>query len=129
MKKLNLRPHHGLCVLLFSEEEHSEPYIAAMNKIITELDENPQTEIVLQPSLDIICGSCRHNLNSWCEKSDEVNISDDKILECCGLEYQTVLPWSEFRQKLIENIISKDLLRNVCAGCMYVDYCEVCQKC
>ena len=126
MQKLSLRPHHGLCILLFSEDEHSEPYIKMMNKIIDELGKNPQTEIILKSELDMICGSCSFSNNS-CEKSDEVIISDDKILAYCGLEYENVLPWSEFRQALVDNIINKGLLRAACEGCIYIEYCENCQ--
>jgi len=124
MEKLNLRPHHGLCILLFSEDEHSLPYITMMNKIINELSENPKIEIVLSSELDMICSACLHNQNFTCEKSDEVDISDEKILTYCGLEYQTILTWSEFREILIEKIICKGLLREACDGCMYIKYCE-----
>jgi len=128
MEKLNLRPHHGLCILLFTEDEHSQPYITIMQKLISELDENPQTEIILKTELDMICGSCSHNQNGGCEKSDEVDISDDKILEYCDLSYDISLTWAEFRHKLIESIVDKDLLRTACYGCMYIKYCEE-QKC
>jgi len=124
MEKLKLRPHHGLCIILFDEEGHSAPYISIMRKIIENLRDNPKTKVALCRELDVVCGNCSHNANSNCGKSDEVVVSDDRILSYCGLGFGDTLSWKDFRQTLIDEIISKDLLSAACEGCDYLDRCR-----
>ncbi|MCL2838620.1 MAG: DUF1284 domain-containing protein [Oscillospiraceae bacterium] len=124
MEKLLLRPHHGLCVILFDEEGHSAPYISIMRKIIENLRDNPKTKVILCRELDVICGSCSHNAGSNCGKADEVILSDDKTLSYCELEFGSRLNWEDFRQTLIDEIISKDLLLDACEGCDYLNRCR-----
>ena len=119
-----LRPHHGLCMILFSEEGHSAAYASAIREHMEELNENPQTEVVLGLALDDMCGVCPHNSNSICGKSKEVDISDGAILSYCGLTLGDKLSWEDFRQRLIDNIISKGLLKNTCETCKYLRRCS-----
>jgi len=129
MEKLHLRPHHGLCVILFDESGHSAPYISIMRKIIEILRRNPKTEVVLRRELDVICGNCSHNTDSVCGKADEVVLSDDRILSYCGLEFGNEICWDDFRQTLIDKIISKDSLPAACEGCDYLNRCIKKQPC
>ena len=122
--KIYLRPHHGLCILLFSEEGHSAGYAAIMRKYISKLSENLQTEVILCAELDGICGICRHNNNSACEMAPGTEVSDERILEYCGLKFGGSLTWEELRKKLVDDIVAKGRLHNACEGCSYLSRCE-----
>jgi len=121
---ISSKPHHALCIILFSEEGHSSPYISIMREHIEQLRNDPETEVILCSDLDAICGFCPHNDNSICEKANEVDVSDSTILSYCGLTFGSRLSWDDLRRKLIDNIVSKDLLKDACKGCVYLPRCE-----
>ena len=122
--KIYLRPHHGLCIILFSKIGHSETYAEIMSEHVELLNNNPQTEVVLGLTLDEMCGVCPHNNDSVCKKAVEVELSDSEILSYCGLEFGNVVKWEDLRKKLIDNIISKGLLHKTCPTCKYLPRCE-----
>ncbi|MCL2213529.1 MAG: DUF1284 domain-containing protein [Oscillospiraceae bacterium] len=121
---MKLKPHHALCILLFSPEGHSEAYADAMRRKIQVLDENPQTAITLTAQLDEICGFCLYNNGGECEKAEETEPSDDRVLAWCGLEYGMTTPWSDLRERLDREILAKNRLHTACEGCMYVARCD-----
>lgn len=121
---LSLRPHHGLCVILFSEIGHSSPYASVMHKIITILATRPKTKVVLCAELDETCGFCPYNNKCICEKSEEVDVSGNQILSYCGLKLGCQLAWEDLRKKLIDNILNKGLLGDACKGYTYLPQCE-----
>jgi len=123
MKPLAMRPHHGLCLILFSPEGHSAAYASGMLKIIKMLGQSPQTEIALSLGLDAICACCPHNHAGICAKAYEVDPSDEMILNLCALKAGQNLMWEDFRRRLIENVLSAGELSRVCKGCMFLPRC------
>ena len=121
---MKLKPHHALCIILFSSKGHSQGYADAMRGKIAHLQANSHTEITLSTQLDDICGYCLHNNKGMCEKAEETDPSDDKILAWCGLEYGSKVQWSDLRERIVSEIIAKGRLRIACEGCMFVDRCE-----
>jgi len=121
---LSIRPHHAMCIILFSEIGHSAPYISIMREHIATLSSNPQTIVTLCSELDTICRFCPHNNNHICGKSDEVDISDRKILSYCGLEFGHQSTWENLQQNFVENILNMGLLCDACKGCMYLPRCK-----
>lgn len=119
-----LKPHHALCIILFSESGHSTPYVSIMREHIGTLSEYPKTEVVLTSDFDAICGHCPHKNNLVCDKSDEVDLSDEKILSYCGIKFGRRYAWDDLRRKMMENILCKSLLGDVCKGCMYLPRCR-----
>lgn len=126
--QIHLKPHHAICIILFSESGHSAPYASIMREHISMLSSHPKAEVVLSSVFDAICDYCPHNNNLVCEKSDEVEISDGKILSYCGLKFGDRLSWENFHQIIIDNILDKDLLRDSCKGCTYLSRCEQINK-
>ena len=123
-----LKPHHALCIILFKKTGHSAPYASIMQEHIKLLKECPESEIVLSSDFDTICGYCPYNNDLICMKADEVEPSDKKILTYCGLDLEGQVKWDYLRQSLIDNILDKNLLRDVCKGCTYLDRCDQTNK-
>jgi len=109
-------------MILFAEDGHSAPYIAAVHDCMLQLNTNPT--VTLSLAQDEICSACPHHQNALCEKAHEVDESDRKILTYCGLDLGIQLPWADYRQKLIHHILHKDLLAEACEGCRYLPRCE-----
>lgn len=127
-KTVYLRPHHGLCILLFTRRGHSTPYSSVMIELTTLFRNEPKQRILLQTELDSVCEYCPHNEKGFCHKSDEVNESDRKILSYCGLESGHLLLWEEFEQRMFGNILKGDKLMEACAGCDYLSRCETIRR-
>jgi len=122
-KVLSLRPHHALCLLLFCAVGHSERYASKMRQLIGAMEQGKIQTIRMIEELDEICGYCPHNQGGFCEKADEVSVSDAKILALCGMTVGESLSWIELRQRLISHIVSQSVLADVCAGCVYLKRC------
>ena len=123
MKPPVMRPHHGLCLILFSPEGHSAAYTSIMLEAIKMLEHSPQTEVILSLELDEICACCQYNHAGVCAKSHEVDPSDKMILNFCALKAGQKLSWEDFRRKLTANVLSADELARVCKGCMFLPRC------
>lgn len=121
---LALRPHHGLCLLLFCADGHSVRYANKMRQLIGRIERGEVTHIRLISTLDEICGHCPHNQNGVCQKEEEVFPSDVGILEHCGLQFGDVVAWTELRRKLRACVVEAGVLGQVCRGCMYLVRCE-----
>jgi hypothetical protein len=122
--ELFIRPHHALCILLFTPGGHSTPYTEAMYQIIDHLKSNPGQTIHLSSNLDSICGHCPYNQSGSCRKSDEVTISDQRILALCGLNTEKPVRWDSLQEKLTDTIFAKGKIKQVCKGCTYLSACD-----
>ena len=57
--------------------------------------------------LDIFCEGCSSRLQDGsCSVADKVREYDQKILELCGWKEGMLLPYSEFKQAIHDNILS-----------------------
>ena len=100
-----LRPHHGLCISFFSVKKYNEKYKEYIKKIIAELENASIVCVTLQ--LDIFCEGCSSRLQDGsCSVADKVREYDQKILELCGWKEGMLLPYSEFKQAIHDNILS-----------------------
>ena len=121
---LGLRPHHALCLLLFSPLGHSKPYAGIMYELIEKIKGDMQQEIILHTNPDVICGYCPHNANSVCAKAREVDKSDSSILAYCSVNVGERISWEILRQKLIDTIIGAGNLQKACEGCQFLSRCH-----
>ena len=119
-----MRPHHALCIILFLEEGHSVAYAAVMQEYIAFLNDNPETQLELTTELDGICLFCPFSHDEECEKADEVDVSDRKILRHVSMEFGETVGWVTLRERLIDEIIQKERLSEVCAGCKFLPRCD-----
>ena len=123
MRELSLRPHHALCLLLFSPEGHSERYANKMQQLLAAIAQGEIKCIRMIEELDEICGYCPHNQNGRCEKADEVEDSDAKILRILGMEVNESISWIELTRRLRDDIVAENALPCVCKGCVYLSRC------
>ena len=111
-----LRPHHGLCISFFSVKKYNEKYKEYIKKIIAELENASIVCVTLQ--LDIFCEGCSSRLQDGsCSVADKVREYDQKILELCGWKEGMLLPYSEFKQAIHDNILSCKKCEIICGDC------------
>lgn len=119
-----LRPHHGLCISFFSAKRYSEKYKEHIKKIIAELENTSIVCITLQA--DIFCEGCPSSLQDGsCSVADRVREYDQKILEECGWKEEMLLPYSEFKQTIHDNILLCRKREIICGDCEWSEICYI----
>ncbi len=119
-----LRPHHGLCISFFSVKKYSEKYKEHIKKIIAELENASIVCVTLQS--DIFCEGCPSRLQDGsCSVADKVREYDQKILELCGWKEGMLLPYSEFKQDIHDNILSCRKCETICGDCEWSEICYI----
>ena len=119
-----LRPHHRLCISFFSMKKYSEKYKEHIKKIIAELENASIVCVTLQS--DIFCGGCSSRLQDGsCSVADKVREYDQKILELCGWKEGMLLPYSEFKQTIQDNIMSCRKCETICGDCEWSEICHI----
>ncbi|SHK22723.1 hypothetical protein SAMN02745136_01996 [Anaerocolumna jejuensis DSM 15929] len=124
---IHLRPHHGICIGQFKGFGYSEEFVKNMTEIVAELEKFPDTEIKLVAGGDSICTSCPHFQEEGCTSGQKVVEYDRKALMLCGLKENEVLSWREFRNLVMQNILSANKLSEVCCNCSWLSLCLECQ--
>ena len=128
---MNLRPHHLLCIQKFTGHGYDAAFTAHMKRIVSELRENPETQITLAQGCDDLCGMCPNNQGGACSSLEKVAFMDSAVLRVCGLSYGENIPWAEAAGKAWERIFQTDEFYNICAGCQWFELCgstEVCHE-
>ena len=117
-----LRPHHGLCISFFSVKKYNEKYKEYIKKIIAELENASIVCVTLQS--DIFCEGCSSRLQDGsCSVADKVREYDQKILELCGWKEGMLLPYSEFKQAIHDNILSCKKCEIICGDSKLSEIC------
>lgn len=121
---IKIRAHHGLCLLHFKGKGYSPEFVENMIVVCNQLKQNPNREIVLVSETDLICSACPHNAGGDCKTSEKVAGYDKKCMELCELKKGQILLWREFRQILIEKVLQKKRLQEICSDCCWNKLCE-----
>lgn len=124
-KLLKMRPHHGLCLQFFIGKGYGGGFEKNMVGVSLTLKNNPETQIMLVGKPDAICGCCPHNLCGTCESAEKVARYDKECLAFCGLDFEQILTWNNFRHLIMSDIISvPERRRKVCADCEWDPICQ-----
>jgi len=119
---IELRPHHGMCIGQFIGNGYSKDFVDNMKNIIIQLEtDNPYIKLVCHT--DAICDRCPHNVNGTCYSGQKVLYFDEACLRLCGLYENQVIRWVDFKNKVKEMILGKDMLKNVCINCSWIELC------
>lgn len=119
---MKIRPHHGLCIAHFKGLGYSQEFVENMQKVTAAL-RSEDNQVTLVCHTDDICCCCPHNSNGECESGQKVLSYDIACLEYCGLKDNQTIRWSEFSDKVMQNIILPGRLREVCRECQWLDIC------
>lgn len=118
-----LRPHHGLCMAFFQGNGYSQGFTAALADRLRELEGSGEM-VRLTVGADMVCAPCPHNRNGVCDTAEKVAAYDRAVLALCGLEEETVLPFSDFARLVQRRIIASGQRRAVCGGCQWEALCD-----
>ena len=116
-----IRAHHGMCLCFFEGKGYSSEFTAHMANIIHKLNEDPL--VCISDQVDIICKKCPNNKQGICETADKVAEYDKQVLLRCGLPTGTVIPFSEFKEKVYDNIIYAGKREEICGNCQWSSIC------
>lgn len=128
--KIELRPHHLMCVHGFRGKGYSPEYVANFWKIFDRLksDDSEFVEVIQGP--DDICRPCPNNFEGKCTPSgiiDEPRIRslDDAFQKSLSVQIGEKISWNEVKTRIVENI-SDEVFEKNCAPCAWkkLGYCK-----
>lgn len=121
---MRLRPHHLLCIQKFTGHGYDEDFTRHMKKIVSELKNNPETQITLSQGCDDLCKVCPNNIGGACTSLEKVACMDSAVLDICGLEYGESTSWSDAAGKARKLIFETKKFNRICASCQWFELCK-----
>ena len=128
---MNLRPHHLLCIQKFTGHGYHAGFTAHMQSIVSELAENPKTQVTVVQGCDDLCKMCPNNRNGVCTSLEKVAFLDSAVLSVCNLTYGENILWTTAANKAREQILDTEEFNHICACCQWFELCrrtEVCNE-
>ena len=119
-----LRPHHLLCIQKFTGHGYDADFTAHMKSIVSELTENPKTQITVVQGCDALCKMCPNNRNGVCTSLEKVAFMDSAVLGICSLTYGEKILWENAAGKAREQIFKTEEFHNTCACCQWFALCR-----
>ena len=121
---MNLRPHHLLCIQKFTGHGYDSDFTAHMQSVVSELSENPQTQITVARGCDELCKVCPNNISGVCASLEKVSLMDSAVLGICDLAYGENVPWAKTAGKARERILETEEFNSICACCQWFELCR-----
>lgn len=118
-----IRAHHGMCISFFEGKGYSNEFTKHMAEIIHKLSKN--AIVCISDETDIICEKCPNNKEGVCETADKVAEYDRQVLLRCGLNVGDVISFSDFQDKVFENIIYTGKREEICGNCQWSSICHI----
>ena len=128
---MNLRPHHLLCIQKFTGHGYDADFTAHMKSIVSELTENPETQITMAQGCDDLCEMCPNQIGGVCSCLEKVAFMDSAVLRICSLSYGENALWAKAADKARKQIFETEEFHNICACCQWFELCrntEVCYE-
>ncbi len=117
---MELRPHHGLCLLFFQGKGYSPEFVKNMTQLKQALAENRLVQLTGQP--DNICSACPHFVDGDC--GAKAPRYDQAILDLCRLHLGQTLSLGQLQEAIRANILTPGLREQVCGDCQWSDLCQ-----
>ena len=121
-ERIELRAHHGMCLLFFEGKGYSEGFTAHMQTVLEHLMEDTPLRIVVKS--DIVCSRCPNLKESVCTTADKVSAYDIQVLKECGLEENAESSWGEFRRRVEDKILRAGKRESICGNCQWAPICR-----
>lgn len=119
---VKLRGHHLLCRLGFRGHGYDERFIENMTLVVSELKRNPEAEISISDSPDILCENCPNHIDERCQSSGDTQAErriremDQKLVKTLGIEFNRVYSIEELDYRLAK-FCPKDIFEDICKSC------------
>ena len=119
---MKLRGHHLICRLGFQGLGYDDKFTQTMKEVLTILDLNPNLNIKVTTSIDILCAACPHREDNICSQEEkEIPARDQFILDNLGLTEDRVYTLQEINQK-IRNQFTESKRQQLCRNCEWNQY-------
>ncbi len=117
-----IRAHHGMCLAFFQGKGYSDAFTQSMARTKQALMQNPLVCVVDQ--LDAICAACPNHDHGVCTDQEKVDEYDRQVLQRCGLEAGTTMPYFQFQSLVYEKILIPGKREEICGNCEWNGLCH-----
>lgn len=118
---IRLRPHHLLCIRKYTGHGYDARFTQHMDELVSNLGQNPQTEIRLVRGCDDLCAVCPNNHGDSCETLQKVASMDKAALEAIGSPESGI--WKELTKRA-EAVLSSETFDTICGNCSWYTLCK-----
>jgi hypothetical protein len=119
---LRLRPHHFLCIQLFTGHGYDDVFTAHMYGTIKLLSDEAQ--VLVQEGCDDICEKCPNRNKSLCKSFDKVRGLDKAVRAVLGVSYGDLLAWKDITTKVQKEIFGGASFDGICRDCEWYGLCR-----
>jgi hypothetical protein len=115
-----------MCSLAFQGYGYSSGFVENYKEIVSQISNDPNTQIKVVSSLDDICSACPNQTKQGkCNKQAKVLLLDNRHMEILEIKVGEVLTWNEATKKIREKM-SVEKFEYACHGCSWKSYgiCE-----
>jgi uncharacterized protein len=128
-KGIPLRAHHLLCLLGFQGIGYTAGFIKNFHKVKRMVEQNPDLEIEVVDSCDVVCIQCPNAQGSHCYKGGLRENRSVRSMDRRVMEKLEIRPGDRFKARdlyaLVKEKIKPADLKDICRGCewMSLDFC------
>ncbi len=119
---VRLRPHHLLCIQLFTGRGYDERFTAHMKNVIRELEAD--TGVLVTEGCDEICSQCPNRTGDGCDSGDRVLQLDRRVLESLGTDCGRELRWKDAAASVHDRILKTNVFDAICSECEWYALCR-----
>ena len=126
MNKLEIRPHHLLCIKFFEGKGYSDEFVSSMNSLIDKIEEEPHTRVFITYGSDAVCAACPNENGEACILRNKATDYDTKVSDICSLSKNTPYTYAYLRDITDKLIIREGRLGEICGDCEW--YKKICKN-
>jgi uncharacterized protein len=124
-KGIPLRGHHLLCLLGFQGIGYTADFIKNFQKVKRLVEQNPDLDIEVVDSCDVICLACPNSQGGDCFKSglkldNTVREMDRRVMDRLGIR-----PGDRFKAReiyeMLKDAIGPEDMKDICRGCEWLN--------
>ena len=119
---MKLRPHHFMCIQMFTGHGYNAEFTSHMEQIIKMLSD--ETTILVKEGCDDICQKCPNREDNACREFEKVRRLDEGVMAACGIEYGDELQWNDIASAVREQILDTELFGEICCDCEWYGLCR-----
>lgn len=119
---MKLRPHHFMCIQMFTGHGYNAEFTSHMEQKIKMLSD--ETTILVKEGCDDICQKCPNREDNACREFEKVRRLDEGVMAACGIEYRDEFEWNDISSVVREQILDTELFGEICRECEWYSLCR-----